>query len=176
MPLSGIVGAERNPKDHDIGGIATSIDEFGFNDPPTIDERTERLVAGHGRIKGLRAMKVQGEPPPERVREHGGEWYVPVIRGIEFDSKEKAEGYLLAANRWVEQGGWNQDALSDMLSDLAASDELRGVGWDAEAIDEMLKSTMPKIGERDGTPEDDERADEANPFQHQCPECGFEFN
>ena len=44
----------RNPKQHNLSGIEKSLKRFGFNSPLVIDERTGRLVAGHGRLKTLR--------------------------------------------------------------------------------------------------------------------------
>jgi hypothetical protein len=67
MPLDELVAAESNPKQHhpDIG---TSLDRFGYVEAITLDERTGRMVAGHGRRDQLTAKHQAGDPPPGRGR------------------------------------------------------------------------------------------------------------
>ncbi len=48
--LSEIQEADRNVKDHDIGSIHESMNRFGFTSPLLMNEATNKLVAGHGRI------------------------------------------------------------------------------------------------------------------------------
>lgn len=153
VALSELRGAPRNPKDHDLGAIHSSIARFGFTTPVLLDERTGRLVAGHGRLEALRSMKAQGQTAPERIEERDGEWLVPVVRGVRFRSDEDAEGYLLADNRLPELGGWNDSELANILSDLAFADALEGVGWDANEVDEMLAGLDGGQGER-GDPDE----------------------
>ena len=40
LPLSEIVEADNNPKDHDIGQIYQSIKRFGFTQPIMMNENT----------------------------------------------------------------------------------------------------------------------------------------
>lgn len=130
----------RNPKDHDLPELQRSMDRFGFTLPVMVDERSGRLVAGHGRLEALQVKKENGETPPTRVEEReDGEWYVPVIRGIEFNSPEEAEAYLLADNRHVEAGGWKLDELSQMLQELNGEGvSLAGLGWQDYELEPLL--------------------------------------
>jgi len=145
MPLSKLRRWPRNPKDHDLGTLHQSISRFGFVSPIIIDERTGKLVAGHGRLDVLQQKKVAGEKPPARIKEVGDEWYVPVIRGISFNSDEEAEAYAIADNRTTELGGWDEVRLAEVLSDLAAADALEGVGWDADDIDALLAQQKKNV-------------------------------
>jgi len=52
QPISDVKGAERNPKQHSPE-LGSAIDRFGFADGVILDERTGRLVAGHGRLERL---------------------------------------------------------------------------------------------------------------------------
>ena len=62
------IAHEGNPKDHDIEEILTSFKRFGFVAFPTIDERTQVMVAGHGRCEALEQLRAAGLPPPHRGR------------------------------------------------------------------------------------------------------------
>lgn len=140
IPLETLQRAYRNPKDHDIGELGQSIDRFKFVSPVIINEGTGRLVAGHGRLDTLQQMKASGRKPPGYVVKQGDSWLVPVVRGVEFKDEAEAEAYMLADNRLTELGGWHEDQLAQVLSDLAAQGEemLSGVGWDADDVDKML--------------------------------------
>lgn len=61
MSLGQIPPAERNPKAHALGLLVLSIGRFGFCEPALLDERTGRLVGGHGRLEAVRAIKAWRE-------------------------------------------------------------------------------------------------------------------
>lgn len=139
MPLSSLRRWARNPKEHDLGELGLALERFGYVNPMLIDERTGRLVAGHGRLDALQQRKARGMRAPERVRVEGGEWYVPVIRGIEFEDEDEAQAYVIADNRIVERGGWNEAVLAEVLADLAAGPGLDGTGYDGDDLDNVLE-------------------------------------
>lgn len=116
-PLSELRRWPRNPKLHDLDQIAASIRRHGFIDPVVVDERSGMLVAGHGRDETLERMKLAGEPPPKRIRVRtDGEWLVPVLTGVEFESESDAEAYIVGSNRLVELGGWDEALLNEIVS------------------------------------------------------------
>lgn len=139
MDLDEIVFAERNPKGHDLGLLDHSIGRHGFVEPPTLNETTGRLVAGHGRIEQLRARRDRGEDPPPQVRPDGARWLVPVVRGNRWDTDAEAEAYLVTSNRLTELGGWDADPLLEVLDDLVREDLLEGTGYDLEDV-ELLRA------------------------------------
>lgn len=164
MRVSELVGARRNPHDHDIGEIREAYRRWGYVMPMLMNEATGRLVAGHGRRDTLMGMKAQGKDAPYGVVvDEAGEWLVPVIRGISFDSEEEAEAYLLADNRLVEMGGWKDDELVSVLSDLMGlgEDMLVGTGFDADDVDRMIEQVFgDKLKEEtDGEDEESEDSD-----------------
>lgn len=130
----------RNPKLHDDAALERSLKRYGFVAPLLLDERTQKLVAGHGRLAALESLRDAGEAPPARVRVDGkGRWLVPVVRGVSFTTAAEAEAYLLADNRLVEAGGWDQDLLREIVCDLdGAGMELDGLGWSESALDALL--------------------------------------
>jgi len=171
MPLSKLVRAPRNPKQHDLGALHQSINRFGYVAPVLINEATGRIVAGHGRIDALQQMKAAGHSPPLRVKVKDGEWLVPVIRGIRFKDDAEAEAYLVADNNLTLLGGWDDNTLADVLSDLAAQDSLEGTGFDGDDLDALLARLAPPSE----FPEFDENLDLSNIKKIKCPQCGHEF-
>lgn len=140
MELENLLPAEKNPKQHDILEIKTSINRFGFVEPIVVDERTGRLVAGHGRLQALKTAKASGATPPAGVSEQNGVWMVPVVRGWASRSKTEAEAYLVASNGTTIAGGWNNTELAEMLSELSKLDALDGTGFGREDIDKILQA------------------------------------
>ena len=139
LPLSEIVGADNNPKDHDIGQIYQSIKRFGFTQPIMMNENTGKLLAGHGRLQTLQQMKQGGEKVPARIKEKDGEWLVPVLKGIAFEDDMEAQAYLIADNRLTELGGWNTGELVDTLQELVEGGlSLDGVGYDFDDLETMV--------------------------------------
>ena len=71
--------APRNPKAHDAEAMRASVTRWGFADAPVLDERTERLVAGHGRIEDLGWRFDMGSNLPDGISvADDGMWEVPV--------------------------------------------------------------------------------------------------
>lgn len=139
IPLTDIVEADINPKDHDIGQIYQSIKRFGFTQPIMMNENTGKLLAGHGRLQTLQQMKQGGEKVPARIKEKDGEWLVPVLKGISFEDDMEAQAYLIADNRLTELGGWNTGELVDTLQELVEGGfSLDGVGYDFDDLETMV--------------------------------------
>lgn len=145
MPLDEIIEAERNAKGHDEEGIGASVLRFGFVEPPILDERTGRLVAGHGRYAELKRLRDEGEPPPEGVsRRAGNVWRVPVVRGWASVDDDEALAMGVALNRLVERGGWRRDALYEDLQRLSLGQRgLDGTGFEPADLDDMARLAGP---------------------------------
>lgn len=149
-PLDDFEGWPGNPKGHDLETLKASLQRFGFVAPVTVDGASGKLVAGHGRIEALRAIRDAGGEPPERIKVVKGVWQVPTVTGVAFERPEDARAFLLADNRMVEAGGWNQKMLAEMLADMAPDDRT-DLGWDQREIDDLLavssaETAAPKLG------------------------------
>jgi len=145
MPLGEIQFAEQNPKRHHAD-LGASIGRFGFADAPIMDERTGRLVAGHGRVEQLLAMRKGGEKPPEGIDEEGGHWFVPVQRGWSSRSDAEAAAFLVAHNRIGEAGGWDDKALGELLASLADTPdvEVSGLGIEDKELQQLISEARPE--------------------------------
>ena len=122
-------------------------------------------------------MKEAGEAAPARVVEKNGEWYVPVLRGISFNNESEAEAFLVADNRLVEVGGWNEVEVARILQGLG---DLSGVGFsgvDLEALfnelqlDKLPAAEEAKVGKTSDGDGDGEGAEDqsAAPARHWPP-------
>lgn len=153
IALDTLYAAPRNPKRHATEAMRGSIDRFGFVEPITVDERTGRLVSGHGRLDDLRARRDAGQEPPDGVEAQDGYWWVPVVRGWTSRSDAEAAAYVVAANRIGELGGWDRPLLADQLADLDG--DLLGTGYDMADL-EQLRSEVAAATRRDlaGDPDD----------------------
>lgn len=124
MPLDEILRAPRNPKRHDAETIAASVGRFGIVEIPALDERTGRLVAGHGRLDDWEARRAAGQDPPDGVMvDADGQWLVPVSRGWASRTDHDAEAYLIVSNSSTERGGWDNPGLAQALADLRDQDD-----------------------------------------------------
>lgn len=128
VPLDDIKRAARNPKDHDKATIRASILRHGLGDVAgIIDERTGRLVAGHGRVEVLTDMRDEALKAPQGVHvDDEGRWTVPLLYGARWKNAAEAEAFLIGHNRTTELGGWTSE-LQVVLADHR--DRLEGTGY-----------------------------------------------
>jgi hypothetical protein len=163
-----VKGWPRNPKRHDEPGLDASLERFGFTVPLMLDEKTGRLVAGHGRLEALLRRKMAGLPAPARVEAsaNGDTWKVPVLKGVSFANKGEAEAYLIADNRLTEQGGWDNEALLAVVKDLTdAGVTFEGTGFPADYA-ARLSESYEKVGASGNV------GDVPQQKQVACPHCG----
>jgi len=141
--LADVRPAKRNPKQHDIPKIVASIRRYGFRAPPLEDAATGRIAAGHGRKEAVEFIKAEtpAEVPDGVKLAEDGEWMIPVVVGMAFASEAEAEEYLLADNRLVELGGWDDKVLAPMLQQMAKRDAeaLESIGWSEADVAALAK-------------------------------------
>lgn len=147
LPLSELTPDPRNPKGHDHETIGASIGRFGVLDLIVRDERTGRIVSGHGRAEVFGRMRDRGEEPPEGVllTPDGKDWMVPVVVGWASRTDTEAAAALIALNRTTELGGWVDDALLELLDEIGSlgPDGLAGVGYDEHELEDLRKLLAP---------------------------------
>lgn len=149
MSLKTVLRAPRNPKSHNVQVIRNSMSRFGLVEQPALDERTGRLVAGHGRLEEWQRAAKAGEDPPDGVLLDGDDWLVPVSRGWRSKDDAEAEAYLITSNNSVIMGGWNEGDLEAMLADLARADFglAQVTGTSAARLDEILDAAEASAAE-----------------------------
>lgn len=105
VPPSQLKPYARNARTHSkkqIGQIAKSIDEFGFNNPILVDENYE-VIAGHGRLAAAYQLGLSE---------------VPVVCLSHLSAAEK-RAYILADNKIALNAGWDSELLASELEELA---------------------------------------------------------
>ncbi len=139
----------RNPRKNDgpnpaATRVAASIRRFGFVAPLVVWRRpdgTERLVAGHTRIKGIQLLLA--EDAAFVPRHCPGPGMVPV-RTVEFASEAEADAYALADNRLGEIAEWDAEGLAGVVKDLQSSfDGLEVMGWDEAELGRIAHYQPP---------------------------------
>lgn len=168
MSLDEMREAARNPKGHDIDRIRRSMHRFGFIDQAAMDERTGKLIGGHGRLESLIEARDRGDDPPDGVVvDDNGEWRWPVTRGWRSRDDEHAEAALVTLNRLTEAGGWDDiGGLADILEQTAAvdADLLDITGYSQPELDALLEMTRAPEHDADDDDDDDvlQRTDRAS--------------
>lgn len=129
IALDDIVPAERNAKLHNVPGIKASMDRWGVIEIMARDDRTQMLIAGHGRYDSIMDARATGAEPPEGVKVRDGVWTVPVVVGWSSANDEEADLAAIALNHQGELGGWDEAMREEILRGV---EDLRGTGFEAE--------------------------------------------
>jgi DNA modification methylase len=115
----------KNAKIHpeqQIGQVAQSIIQFGFNNPVLADAKNV-VIAGEARVKAAIQLGLQ---------------HIPVVR-IEHLNATETRAYVLADNKLAEGSGWSQEILRLELQELADLDfNLELTGFSTGEIDALL--------------------------------------
>lgn len=147
QPLAELVRRmwSENPKAHDVDGIELSISKYRFNAPPSISESQNLLVAGHGRIITLEKLKKAAGPPPGHITLLAdGDWGVPVIRGLTFDTADDFEEYVLTDNALTIAEGWDDPKLGPIIKRMSERRvPLTSLGWKQSSVASILRRHAP---------------------------------
>ena len=110
-----------NPRQGDIGAIATSIDQNGWYGTVVAQKSTGHVLAGNHRLQAAKQLGIKEVP----------------VYWVDVDDTT-AKKILLADNRTNDLASYNDDVLSELLTDLASTDDLLGTGYDGDDLDELL--------------------------------------
>ncbi len=118
---------ERNARKHSdkqVAKIASSMAQFGCNNPILID-KNDTIIAGHGRWAAAKKLGMKE---------------VPTIC-LEHLSPDEVRAYIIADNKLAELAGWDRDILAIELQHLSSIDldfDLEITGFDAGEIDFII--------------------------------------
>jgi hypothetical protein len=159
--------AEKNAKRHRLDELDASMRRHGYAAPIMVDEGTQRIVAGHGRVDTLITRRAAGREAPDGVHVRDGKWLVPVVRGIAFKDSTEAMSYLLADNQIQMLAGYDWHELNEIAKVVAESPEgLVGTGFvDLKEIEAQMEREVQGVLDQEpddpgSLPEDDEDSNE----------------
>ena len=179
VPVSYAQLWEDNPKRHDLDALIRSIATYGFGDPPKFDATLQALVYGNGRSTALRTMAERNMAPPRGIGvSEDGEWLMPVIFGVDAESRAAAVAFAVDHNNLTLLGGdlgfldalsmWDEEGLKDVLSGTPDAAELL-VSLDSDELASLLEAPdFEPVAE-----DEQSRLDQKKTVC--CPECGHEF-
>jgi len=168
--LDDVVPADENPKGHKIGAIIESIKRRGFADGLVEDGRTGKLVGGHGRLQALQQMRDAHEPEPEGIMVSDAGWFVPVQVGWRSKNDADARAMLVALNKIVELGGWDEVILGPFLRGINDDGELIGTGFNEHDL-----KGFGDAGPDGGFGGEPGGGGPREGVHRTCPKCGFQW-
>ena len=150
IEIDKIIPYHNNPrKNLNVDKVASSITEFGFQQPIVVDKNYV-VIVGHTRLQAAKKLNYQK---------------VPVF--IAYLSENKAKAYRIADNRLNEDSSWDYDFLNIEMNILNEGNyDLSQLGFN----DEELKNLLANQGDFEPTDIDDQSdIDEAS---ERCETCG----
>ena len=139
-PVAMLIPYANNARTHDenqVKQIASSIKEFGFNNPVLIDEENS-IIAGHGRVQAAQLL---------------GLYEIPTIT-LPHLSETQKKAYILADNRMALNAGWDIELLKLEILDLDDKDfDLALTGFDDDELTEFIKEEIEPQSDEDAVPE-----------------------
>jgi DNA modification methylase len=127
-PIDSLIPYANNARKHDenqIKQIASSIKEFGFNNPVLID-KDNGIIAGHGRV--LAAQRL-------------GWTEVPTI-ALEHLTETQKKAFILADNRIAMNSSWDNEILAIELEALNGEMDLTDLGFEPGEINKLLNGDI----------------------------------
>lgn len=119
------VNNARTHSEEQVTQIASSIKEFGFNNPILIDSECG-VIAGHGRLLAAKKLGLETVPTVE----------------LSSLTEIQKKAYILADNKLALNSGWDEEILKIELDDL----QLQGIDLETVGFsDEELQNITPPL-------------------------------
>lgn len=145
VKLSAVQPHPKNVRQGDVGAISESLKAHGQYKPIVVQRSTGLILAGNHTWRAAKALK----------------WPTIQIVWVDVDDEE-ALRILLVDNRTTDLATYDDHALLELLTVLAASDsKLAGTGYALDDVDDLLHDTTP-----------DTMSVTSEAGVGVCPECG----
>lgn len=139
------VNNARTHSDDQVTQIASSIKEFGFNNPILTDGENG-VIAGHGRLLAAKKLGLETVPTIE-------------LSGL---SEAQKKAYILADNKIALNSGWDEELLKIELDDLQLQGiDLETVGFSAEELQNIIPLPLVLTEDSDDDEIDEDKVSEA---------------
>jgi hypothetical protein len=155
IAIGSVKNHPRNVRQGDIGAISQSLKDNGQYRPIVVQRSTGYVLAGNHTLKAAKALG----------------WKEIAATFIECDD-DRALRILLADNRTNDLATYDDNALADLLKELATSAQgFTGSGYDGDDLDTLLGRAN-----NDASLNQFPAYDENIATEHECPKCGFEWS
>ena len=115
----------KNARKGNVERIVESIRANGFYNPLIVQKSTNYILAGNHRYKAAVELGMET---------------VPVVF-VECDDRQ-ARRIMLADNKTSDRGGYEKDALAELLQEVMGDGGLIGTAWDATEVDKLLQEVQ----------------------------------
>lgn len=154
MPIHKLQPHPKNPHIHSpeqIQRLAKLIDYQGIRHPIIISKRSGFIVAGHGRLEALKKLNADKVP----------------VDYQEFENEAQEYAFIVSDNA-IGKDEWSVldfGEINKYITELGPDLDLENLG---------LKNFHIDLNEN--SPESDQEKELKTDFDHECPECGFQFD
>ena len=157
IEIDKLIPYHNNPrKNQAVDKVASSLAEFGFQQPIVVDKNMV-VIVGHTRLLGAKKLGLKK---------------VPVA--IADLSETKAKAYRIADNRLNEDSEWDYDFLNLEIGMLQEDDfDLTQLGFEKEELNNLLANPQEFD---EGTLDEQGQLDELDPKMITCPHCKNQFD
>jgi len=156
IDINKIIPYINNPrKNTNIDKVASSIKEFGFQQPIVVD-KNYTIIVGHSRFEAAKKLDLKE---------------VPVQ--IADLTKNQSKAYRIADNKVAQDNYWDFEKLQIELDSILENNyELINTGFDSDELDNLLN----KNSKNNDNLKDSEINESDLKGSKQCPSCGYEFD
>ena len=137
IEIDKLIPYHNNPrKDQAVDKVASSINEYGFQQPIVVDKNMV-VIVGHTRLLGAKKLGLSKVPV-----------YIADL------SESKAKAYRIADNRLNEDSNWDFNLLDLEIKNLLDDDyDIDLLGFDSSELDKFLTNDEEYLTDEDETPE-----------------------
>lgn len=134
------VNNARTHSDDQVTQIASSIREFGFNNPILIDDQYS-IIAGHGRLMAGKKLGLETVP-------------CIMLKGL---SESQRKAYIIADNKIALNSGWDEELLKIELMGLTDAEQ-HATGFNADELNMLFNGWNSDIEVPDSAPIDETKS------------------
>lgn len=118
VPISGLTHYSKNARKGDLGTIMESLEIHGQYRPVVVRAGTNEILAGNHTVMAARELG----------------WKQVAVTFVDVDDDEAAR-IVLIDNRANDLGGYDEDALVDLLQSV---NDLEGTGFSQDDLDDLI--------------------------------------
>lgn len=122
---------DRNPRIGNVEAIAASLEANGQFKPIVVQKATNKILAGNHTYMAAKKLG----------------WQEILVSFVDVDD-DMAKRIVLADNRTADEGGYNDDVVAELLSEIMeATGDLDGMGFTSDETDWLLENMLDNVND-----------------------------